>query len=186
MNINEQNGFKTYTATPIGYLYEFYLSGPVGNSEEYVGWFETIRKATKEDVIKIYINSEGGNMDTALQFTRVLQESQAYIIASVEGCCMSAATIILLCANSYEISSNSMFMFHNYSGGVVGKGGEMYDNVMYERKWSEGFLNEVYVNFLDEAEIQSMLDNKDIWLTSREVSERLNNLADINEKESIE
>jgi hypothetical protein len=43
---------------------------------------------------------------------------------------MSAATMIFLCADTYEVSEHSMFMFHNYSSATFGKGGEMFDKGM--------------------------------------------------------
>jgi hypothetical protein len=64
-------------------------------------------------------------------------------------------------------------MFHNYSAGVFGKGGEMFDQLQFERAWSENFLREVYHDFLTPDEIKSMLDNKDIWLTSEQVLARI-------------
>jgi hypothetical protein len=67
-----------------------------------------------------------------------------------------------------------MFMFHNYSGGTIGKGGEMYDNIMYERKWSDRFMRSVYAGFLTDDEIKSILENKDIWMEPEEVFKRLN------------
>ncbi len=69
-------------------------------------------------------------------------------------------------------------MFHNYSAGVFGKGGEMYDQVQFERAWSERFLTEVYKDFLTTEEIQAMLHNKDIWMTSEQVLERINTLLE--------
>jgi len=186
MNISELLDTESFTKTPIGHMYEFYLSGEITAADQYVSWFDVIRKATEQDIIKIYINSEGGHLDTAIQFARTLQETKAYVMVSVEGACMSAATIIMLCAHSYEVAPHSMFMFHNYSGGTFGKGGEMYDNIMYERRWSENFLYEIYKDFLSESEIQSMLDNKDLWMTSEEVLDRLQILVDIKEKEAEE
>jgi ATP-dependent protease ClpP protease subunit len=64
-------------------------------------------------------------------------------------------------------------MFHNYSGMAIGKGGEMYDNITHERKWSEKIMRKVYENFLTEEEIKSILDNKDIWMEGEEVLKRL-------------
>jgi hypothetical protein len=86
---------------------------------------------------------------------------------------MSAATMIFLSGHSYEDTPHSLFMFHNYSAGVFGKGGEMYDQLQFERAWSENFLREVYHDFLTPDEIKSMLDNKDIWLTSEQVLARI-------------
>jgi hypothetical protein len=67
-------------------------------------------------------------------------------------------------------------MFHNYSAGVFGKGGEMFDQLIFEREWSKNFMTEVYEGFLTTEEIQSMLNNRDIWMTSGEVIQRLENL----------
>ena len=150
------------------------MVGEITTPDDYVEWYEIIRNATENDVIKIHINSPGGNLFTAVQFMRVMGESQARIIASVEGACMSAATMVFLSADGFEISEHSMFMFHNYSGGTIGKGGEMYDNIMYERKWSDKFMRSVYSGFLTDIEIKSMLENKDIWMDPEEVFKRLN------------
>lgn len=163
-------------AKPKGNLYEFYLSGEITEASDYVSWFDTIRNATEADTIRIYINSPGGDLYTAIQFLRVMGESQAEIICSVEGACMSAATMIFLNGDVQEVTPHSAFMYHNYSGGAFGKGGEQYDQIQFERKWSENFLKEVYLGFLTEDEINSMLDNKDIWMDSDEVVKRLQKL----------
>jgi ATP-dependent protease ClpP protease subunit len=115
---------------------------------------------------------------------RVLKESNALVTASVEGACMSAATIIFLMADSFEISPHSMFMFHNYSGGAVGKGGEMMDQIKHERKWSEQLLREIYADFLKPEEIESVLNNKDIWMTGEAVVNRLNARKKVREKKT--
>jgi ATP-dependent protease ClpP protease subunit len=154
-------------------VHEFYLSGEIESSENYIQWFDTIRHAGESDVVKIYINSPGGDVFTAIQFMRVLQETSATVVMSVEGICASAATMILLCGDSYEVSEHTMFMIHNYSGGSLGKGGEMYDQLKHERAWSEKLLRGVYDQFLTEAEITSVLDNKDIWMDGDEVIKRL-------------
>lgn len=154
-------------------IYEFYLSGEIESSVEYITWFDIIRNASKTDVIKIYINSYGGDLFTAIQFLRVLTETEASILVSVEGACMSAATILFMCGDQFEVSEHSMFMFHNYSGGVIGKGGEMLDQLQHERTWSEKLMRDIYSDFLTEKEITSMLDNKDIWMDGEEVIKRL-------------
>jgi len=162
----------------IGRLYEFYLSGEICEPQEYIEWFDTIRNATSADTVRIYINSGGGDLYTTLQFLRVMGETEATIVTSVEGACMSAATMIFLHGHQQEVTPHSLFMFHNYSAGVFGKGGEMYDQLQFERKWSENFMREVYAEFLTSEEIDSMLHNKDIWMTSDEVVKRLSAVAE--------
>ena len=156
-------------------IHEFYLSGDIESSEDYIDWFDTIRSAGENDVLKFYINSSGGDLFTAIQFMRVLSDTAANVVVSVEGACMSAATLIFLHGHSFEVSPHSMFMFHNYSSGVVGKGGEMYDQLQHQRIWSEKLLREIYSDFLTEKEIVSILDNKDLWMDGDEVIKRLKN-----------
>lgn len=155
-------------------LYEFYLSGEITSPDNYVEWFNTIRHAQEDDTIKIYINSGGGDLFTGIQFLRVLSETEALVIVSVEGLCASAATLVFLAADVFEISPHSSFLFHKYSSGVWGKGGEQYAQVTHERRWSDQLLNSVYEDFLSKEEIKSLLDNRDIWLSSEEVAERMN------------
>lgn len=154
-------------------VHEFYLCGDIESADEYISWFDTIRHAGEADVIKFYINSYGGDVFTAIQFMRALKETSAAVIMSVEGACMSAATMIFLCADQFEVSEHSMFMFHNYSGGTMGKGGEMLDQLQHERAWSEKLLRNIYEDFLTGDEITSMLNNKDIWMDGHEVVKRL-------------
>ena len=173
-------GFRKCTSA----LYEFYLSGLITGPEDYIEWFNTIRSAGEQDVVKIYINSSGGDLNTALQFMRVLSESPATVVCSVEGSCMSAATMIFLCADVFEVTPHSLFMFHNYSGGIFGKGGEIYDQAVFEREWSKQFLQYIYKDFLTSKEIDSLLENKDLWLHSEEVSNRVEALCEAKAKEA--
>lgn len=165
---------KAFVNKSINQLHSFYLSGNIEDPSEYVAWFELMRNAGEHDVIQLHINSYGGDLFTAIQFMRAIADTQAHVICSVEGACMSAATMIFLCADTYEVSEHSMFMFHNYSSATFGKGGEMFDNIIHERKWSEHLLNRVYDGFLNKDEIASLLHNKDIWMDGEEVLKRLN------------
>lgn len=164
---------KAIVAKPLAHLHTFYISGEIKSPTEYVDMFDTIRNASEHDIIRLHINSAGGQLFTAIQFMRVLLETPAQVICSVEGACMSAATMIFLSGNAFEISEHSMFMFHNYSSMIFGKGGEMYDNIVHERKWSERIMRQVYSGFLTETEIKAILDNKDIWMDGEEVIKRL-------------
>jgi len=163
---------------PVAQVHEFYLSGQIEDADEYIEWFDVIRNASSTDTIRIYINSPGGDLFTTLQFLRVMSDTEATIVTSVEGACMSAATMIFLHGHMQEVTPHSLFMFHDYSSGTFGKGGEQYDQIQFERGWSRKFMKEVYKDFLTESEIESMMHNKDIWMDSDEVVKRLTNLME--------
>lgn len=158
---------------PASTIVTLYLCGEIKAAKEYVEWFQLFRAAGENDIIYVRINSEGGDLFSALQMVRAIQESNATVVCSVEGICMSAATLIFLSADRFELTEHSMFMFHNYSSGTIGKGGEMYDQITHFRSWSEKLFNSFYKDFLTSEEIKSMLDNKDIWLDAEEVAVRL-------------
>lgn len=173
MNESDGPSKARFFAQPVATVVNLYLCGEIKAAEEYVEWFQLFRAAGENDIIYIRINSEGGDLFAALQLVRAIQESNATIIASVEGICMSAATLIFLSADRFELSEHTMFMFHNYSSGTIGKGGEMYDQITHFRAWSDKLFNSFYKDFLTPEEIKSMLDNKDIWLDADEVAKRL-------------
>lgn len=154
-------------------LHEFYISGEITSPDTYVEVFDTIRHARDNDTVKIYINSFGGDLFSAIQFMRVMSDSEAYVVCSVEGACMSAATMIFLAADAVEITPHSSFMVHNYSSGAFGKGGELYHQIQHERRWSENLLKEVYKDFLTDSEIEHVLENKDLWMDVDEVVLRM-------------
>lgn len=168
-----KNDPKLNQPKTLAQLHEFYISGVIGAAEQYVQVFDIIRHASEQDTVKLYINSYGGDLFSAIQFMRVLAETEAHVVCSVEGICASAATFLFLAADSFEVTPHSCFLFHNYSGGTIGKGNEMYAQIMHERKWSERLLREIYADFLTEQEIQDLINGKDIWMDVDEVAERM-------------
>lgn len=158
--------------------YDFYISGPIQSPENYIEEFDLIRNAQEDDIVMMHINTPGGNLDTAIQFMRVMNESAATIVSSIEGYCMSAGTILFLKADEFMVSPHSMIQCHNYSGGMIGKGHEIFDQAIFEKDWSVKLLNDVYDQFLTQTEIDSIILGKDLWLTSDETIKRCQKLQE--------
>ena len=104
---------------------------------------------------------------------RSMAESPATVVASVEGMCMSAATLLFLSADVCEISEHSHFMFHTYSSGNWGKGSEQLAGVMADDKWARHLFNTTYKGFLEPKEIKELCEGKDFWMNPAEVNKRL-------------
>lgn len=170
----KQNSNKLFASKPMATFHEFYLTGRIEEADQYIAVFDMIRHATSEDVVKIYVNSPGGDLFTALQFGRAMGDSDATIIVSVEGQCCSAATIIALAADMVELSNHCVWMCHNYSSGMIGKGHELHSQAEFERDWSIKLMKDIYDGFLSESEIQRMLNGADLWMGADDVMERLN------------
>lgn len=167
--VNDQSFF----AQPIGIKYSFYISGDIEDPAQYAVWFQNMREATENDLVFLHINSNGGELRTAIQFLRSISDCQAPVIGSLEGDAHSAASIIFLACDYYQITPYSTMLCHNYSSGALGKGGELYDQISFERNWSQRMMNEIYQGFLTPKEIVAMLDGKDVWLDDTQIAQRL-------------
>jgi ATP-dependent protease ClpP protease subunit len=167
---------------PTGQILDFYLNSTIGSPEDYAEWNQILRSSGEQDVVYLHINCYGGQALTAVQLMRAISESRATVVASVEGSCMSAATFLFLMADVCEISDHSIFMFHNFSGGTIGKGNEMMAQVHHNDKWARGLMESIYKDFFTQEEIDSILEGKDYWLSPDEVTERLQKRNDILEK----
>ena len=166
---------SSYHERTVGRIFDLYLHDEVGEPDNYLEWFSLLRTCTSNDTVYIHINSFGGYVATAIQLMKAIKESQAIVITSVEGMCLSAATMIFLCADICEVTDHSQFMIHTYSGAVFGKGSEMLAQVMHDGEWVRSLSEEVYADFLTQQEIDQMLDGKDFWFSSDDVIKRLKN-----------
>ena len=170
---------------PTGQILDFYLNSTIGSPEDYAEWNQILRSSGEQDVVYLHINCYGGQALTAVQLMRAISESRATVVASVEGACMSAATFLFLMADVCEISDHSIFMFHNFSGGTIGKGNEMMAQVHHNDKWARNLMESIYQDFFTQEEIDSILEGKDYWLSPDEVTERLQKRNDLLEKQKI-
>jgi ATP-dependent protease ClpP protease subunit len=177
---------RSFEEKTVGTVLEFYICGTIEESSEYVDWFNKIRHAGPSDVIRLYINSCGGDLFTAIQFMRVLRETSATIIVSVEGACMSAATLLFLMGDDYEISPHSAFMFHTYSAGMMGKGQELFAQAKFDQAWSVNLITSMYEGFLTAEEIESVISGADLWFSSEQVVSRLGQYAEHRKKKREE
>ena len=121
---NPQPNTSNAYEKPVARILDFYISGDITQAKDYQDWNQLMRNATENDAVILHINSSGGDIFTAIQLMRSMAESPSTVVASVEGMCMSAATLIFLCADVCEVSEHSHFMFHTYSSGNWGKGNE--------------------------------------------------------------
>jgi ATP-dependent protease ClpP protease subunit len=169
---------KPMYSQPVAYKHELHLKGPVTDPEDYVEWNRLIRSAGPNDTIEFHINSPGGNVYSATELINSFLTTDAHIHVVLSGIVASAGTILMMVGDSFEIAPHTTFMFHNYSGGTIGKGNEMHVKMEYEREWSKEFMHDVYMDLLSEEEINQLLDGRDFWLSSDEIGERLQSMAE--------
>jgi ATP-dependent protease ClpP protease subunit len=170
----DDRSIKHYTQVIPVNLHHFYITGELEEDMDiYAEMLNTIKTAEAHDKIYLYLNSYGGVLTTALQIISTISQSVAEVITVIEGEVCSAATFIFLAGDKYIVNDNTIFMIHNYSHGSHGKGGEVASHVTFTQEHFRELAFYYYRDILTDKEIESVCDDKDIWLTSEKLLKRL-------------
>lgn len=168
------------------HVLHFYLNQEIEAPELYTDMIFRIQTAGPEDVIYIHLNTPGGQLHTGVQLVNAMQTTQAHVICSLEGSVASLGTIIFLAGHEWCIHDTSMMMFHNYSGGVFGKGHEQIAALDATTKWVDEMMSKLYIPFMSDSEWQRIRKGEDLYFHAEEIRDRLANMVEILEKEAEE
>lgn len=164
----------------------FYLSGPIEEPERYTEMVHQIRSASQNDLVHIHLNTPGGMVATGVQIINAIESTEATVITHLEGEVCSMGSLIFLAGHQMIAYQHSMLMFHNYSGGVYGKGHEQKAALEASEKWYSMIQDKICYPFLTKAELKRIKDGQDLWLHHDEVAKRLEKLQKHFEKEIAE
>lgn len=176
--------YQHYEHTHTAQHIHFYLSGDVGAPEEYTDMIHRIYAATENDVVFIHLNTPGGRLDTGVQLINAMQNSDARIVTILESEAHSLGTLIFLAGDELVVNDHCMIMFHNFKGGVVGKGHEQLAQLDATIKWFTELARKLYIPFLSEAEFERIIKGEDLWMHSAEIRQRIENMIEIYAKEA--
>lgn len=165
----------TYTAQQI----HFYLSEGVVGPEEYTDMIHRISTASESDTIYIHLNTPGGRMDTGVQLINAMQTSSAHVVTILESESHSLGTLIFLAGDEMVVHDHVMIMFHNFKGGVVGKGHEQLAQLDATIRWFTELARELYIPFLSEEEFDRIIRGEDLWMHTDEIRKRIETMLEM-------
>ncbi len=160
-------------AVPLGVEHHYFIDFNLRGAEVFHDFFTCLRQAGPDDIVYIHLNSDGGSIDTMVQIIHSINSTQATVVGCAEGSVASAAAFIFFSCHAFQIADHCEFLIHNGSGGQVGKPN---DNVAYansHHKRIEGVVKRTAGKFLKKKDIAAILNGKELFLTSEEVSERI-------------
>ena len=140
----------------------------------YRGVVNMLAQANEQDAVIFQINSGGGRMDGLLSLLDAIDNTAAITIADITGDCYSAASILALSCDQCVVGRRANLLAHEVSYGTSGKGSDNLSHVQHIKKISDKLIWETYEGFLDDDEIESVLNGKELFLDSEEIVERLN------------
>ena len=164
-------------------VHHFYLSGEIGEPNQYIKMIHTILSAPAWDTIYIHLNTPGGYLHTGIQLINAMRTSEAVVICSLEGEAHSLGSLIFLAADQFIVHDNTTLMIHNFSGAIYGKGKEAEMQMNAALEWFSDIGDKYYIPFLTKKEFESIINDADIWLHPPEIRTRLERLVKAKEKE---
>ena len=153
-------------------VYNCYITGDIGSPHGYNELHYVLETAKEGDIVKLHINTGGGYIDSAFQIVAGIKKTKAFVIAHIVGTVASAGTIIALSCDELRVADFTQFMIHNYSTGTQGKGHEVMDYINFNDRNLKEIFRKIYRGFLTDKEITSVINGKDMWLSSTDVVKR--------------
>ncbi len=154
--------------------FNIYLFGAIESPQQFVSCIEVMRQASPEDTVVIHLQSCGGSIDATDTLLQAIYECSAQVVVRASGGCHSAASLILLAADTFTLSENFSALLHNGSVGTGGKFSDYKAETLFTTKTMERVMRTTYAGFLDPSEIEDMLRGVDIWLDGTQWVERHN------------
>ena len=117
--------------------------------------------------IKIHINSEGGDIFSAMAMVDTIKLCKVPITTIVEGQAASAATLISVVADKRQITENSHMLIHQLSTGFWGKHNEFVDEMKNQNRLMK-LIKDLYQTHTNIS--LDKLNNcltKDLWWSSK-------------------
>jgi len=156
--------------------YDIYLDEDIKAPTYYRKAFHVLRSAQPGDLVRIYISSHGGNLNSALIFKNCIENCEADVVAIIEAEAYSAASLIALSAPNIEVKPYATMMLHSASFGSGGPVQNVRDHVEFTGRHAESLMEEVYRDFISEEELLDLKKGRELWFNYEEIGERLDKM----------
>lgn len=154
----------TYVADLFGYIHS------PGQFSQIVTVLDNMQP---EDQLIINLCSLGGSLSAISSLLHAINKTEGSVHICATGSNASAATLVLLAGDSFELSEDFEALLHNGSFGVGGNFNEVRVQSPFALQHMEKVLRNHYQFFLSDYEIDEMLKGVDIALGPEEWCERV-------------
>lgn len=161
--------------TPVATEYRYYLDDSVSDPQDYHELFELLSSAGENDMVRIIISNFGGSLVTCIAIVNAIRSSKALTVGVLASVAYSAGGAIWLSCEAQEVQQHVGFMAHDAQGGSFGSLFQQKQSIAHEMEILRSLYSDVYEGFLTEEEIELVLKNGDMWLTEKDICDRLDN-----------
>jgi len=162
--------------TSVYNCFDIYLDEDIKDPTYYRKAFQVLRSAQQGDLVRIYISSNGGNMNSAAIFKNCIEECQGHVVAIIEAEAYSAASLIALSCFEIKVQPYATMMCHSAAFGSGGIVQNVRDHVEFVGRNAEALMEEVYKDFLTDLEFIDLKRGREIWLDHIQIGVRLDKM----------
>jgi ATP-dependent protease ClpP protease subunit len=156
-------------------LHEVFIDDYIDEPSKYRQLISLLLNAPPGDEVFIYLNSGGGNLDTAAAIINGIAITQAEVSAFIMGSCHSAASIIAMYCHQVHVFDSAYMMVHTASFASAGNTPTIKAHTDFTIKQVQKILEDAYEGFLDAKELESVKNGIEIWLDAEQIKKRLGN-----------
>ena len=153
--------------------HEVFLDMDIEDPHKYRNLISLLINAPATDRIHLYINSNGGNLDTAIAIINAMMVCHAEITGFIMGACHSAASIISMYCHHIHVFETAYMMIHTASFGNFGNTSTVKTQTDFTVHQVEKLLDDAYKGFLDKKELTEVKQGLELWYDSEEIRKRL-------------
>jgi len=169
-----EQSYKIFSREKKSTDYDVYLGETFDSPTEYTDLLHKLSRASKEDTFTFYLNSYGGRLDAGIQLGAKLRTTKAHTKTIIEAPCYSMGAIFPFMTSEVEMLPHAFLMFHMYStGSGRQKGNELELSLAASTRLFHGLLVDYCSKLLTKEEIKDIVDGKDLYLDTNEVSRRM-------------
>jgi ATP-dependent protease ClpP protease subunit len=150
------------------------LDSIIADAYYYREIFLHLRDSDDDNVIRLIINTDGGYLDTVIQFYYYILNTKAKVIAEVHKAASAGVDIALLC-DEIIVHPLSKMMIHTMSYGIYGKSNDIDSTTLFVTQYNKKVFDIIYNSFLTPSEINHVLSGSEMWLNETDIKARLKN-----------
>ena len=166
--------------------YEIEIDRLISKPSEWQEELTVLRIADENDVVRIYLNTEGGYDTTMKAFLSAIADCKAHTVGIIVGDCSSAGGPIFLACDEQIVKPLGNLMIHTGSTGSSGTVSNLLQYAKHAELDNNDIVTQCYKDFLTEEEMDYVIKGDDLWMREEEICERLAKREEVRNQQAIE
>jgi ATP-dependent protease ClpP protease subunit len=177
MSVQDENGDfleGIYTDADPFKIYKLYVGDFSEDSNQLHPFFNTLEKAEPDDCLELHIDSNGGSVNEGKLFFNALNNFNKENVAAVLSSGYSMGALLFCMPDIRIVHEFSDLMFHDYSGVLYGKAGDMESSHKHNSSHLRNFFKRFTLDrgFLSKEEFDMLTIGKEFWMDTEEMCKR--------------